>query len=188
MSILKLNLIVVTLVLTLTAGFVLVLLIPGLETLEQRREALDKEIAEVQGKQQMVGNVSDLYASILKMDEEMSDFRKRLPAERRFGEFVNDVCESLMDRGINDYFPQQKPARYLDGTKLPDQLKRARNTVILPVSFSFETDFNTLFEFLKCIDSLPRLSHVESMQVVNEETQPGRISVEMVLHTYNNPD
>ena len=188
MSILKLNLIVIAVVMVLTVGFVFVLLIPGLEDLRQRRKVLDQEIVRVQGKQQMVGNVSDLYASILEMDEEMSDFRKRLPAERRFGDFVNDVCENLMDRGINDYFPQQRPAKHLDGTRLPGFLKAARNTVILPVSLSFETDFNTLFEFLEGIDLLPRLSHVESMQVVNAETQPGRISVEMVLHTYNNPD
>lgn len=187
-SILKLNLIVVAVVLAMTAGFVLGLLIPGMEDLEERRAKLAEEVARVQSKQKEVGNVSELYASIVEMDEKTHDFRKRLPAERRFGEFINDVCETLRSCNINDYFPQQKAAKRLDAAKLPASLQRAAGTVILPVSISFETRFTTTFEFLKGVGSLPRLSRVTSLKLVNSENRPGRVSVEMMLDTYHHPD
>jgi len=187
-STLRLNLIVMVVVIVLATGFVFGLLIPRQKELDHRRGELADKVAAVQSEQRKVGNISDLYESILEMDGKTRDFRMRLPEERRLSEFVNEVCGNLREHDINDYFPQQKPARRLEETRLPDTLQLARGIVVLPVSFTFETGFTTLFDALNGIESLPRLSHVESMKLVNDETQPGRLNVELVLHTYYQPN
>ncbi|MBN2560683.1 MAG: type 4a pilus biogenesis protein PilO [Phycisphaerae bacterium] len=188
MNFLKMNLIVVTIVVALTAGFVFGLLIPGSRDIEKVRGEVAEEVAAVRADQQRVGNVSELYASIMEMDERMRDFRKRLPADRQFGEFLNDLSENLKKSDINDYVVQPRRALRLDETRLPETLQLAKGTIILPVRLSFETSFTKLFEFLKNVEALPRLFHVEDVKVVNDEVQPGEVRVEILLHTYHYPE
>ena len=187
MSTMKLNLIIVGVVVTLTAGFAAGLLIPGVRDLDQARQEVADKLAVVQTEQQQVGNVSELYSSILQMDVQLTDFRKRLPEDRQFGEFLNDLSENLKRNQIDEYIVQPRPARPLDETKLPADRKLAKDTVILPVSVAFETSFTKLFEFLKSMEAMPRLYHVESLKVVNDEQRPGTVKVELGLQTYHRP-
>ena len=187
MTTLKLNVTVVAIVLVLTSAFVFGLLMPGVGRLREARAELAEKVTKVETDQQQVGDASDLYASILQMDEKTRDFRKRLPAERQFGEFLNDLSDNLEASGIEDYSVQPRPAQVLDQTKLPASLKLTEGTVLLPVVVSFEGDFGGLFEFLRGIESLPRLSHVETLRLVNDEKRPGRVAVELTLCTYHHP-
>lgn len=187
MSIFKLNLIAVGVVVALTAGFAFGLLVPGVRRLDHTRQNLTQQAAAVETDQQTVGNVSDVYAAILRINEQMADFQKRLPQDRQFGEFLNEISDHLKKSDIQEYSVQPRPARQVEETKLPEELKLAKGTVILPVSLSFETSFTKLFEFLKSLQAMPRLFHVESMSLLNDETQPGRVRVEMVLQTYHRP-
>lgn len=188
MSIVRLNLIVIGAVVAVTSSFACGLLIPGMGALAQARADLSRKIATVRADQEKVGSVSDLYASIMDMDEQMWDFRKRLPAERQFGEFLNELSENLRKSGIDDYLVQPRPGRPLDGTKLPASMKLAKGTIILPVSVSFRGSFEALFDFLKKMESLSRLSHVANLKMVNDENGPGRVGVEVVFHTYHQPE
>jgi Tfp pilus assembly protein PilO len=187
MSIVKLNLIVVGIVVALTAGFAFGLLVPGLKRLDRVYQDMSQKAAAVEEEQKQAGNVSDVYASILRINEQMADFHKRLPQDRQFGEFLNELSDHLKKGDITEYSVQPRPARQVDQTKLPKELDLAKGTVILPVSLSFETSFTRLFEFLQSLQAIPRLFHVESMSVFNDETQPGRVRVEMVLQTYHRP-
>ncbi len=187
MTNLRLNVTVVAIVLVLTSAFVFGLFMPGMGRLREARAELAEKVAKVKTDQQQVGDVSDLYASILHMDEKTRDFRKRLPAERQFGEFLNDLSDNLETSGIEDYSVQPRSAQVLDQAKLPASLKLAEGTILLPVVVSFESDFDDLFKFLRGVESLPRLSHVEMLKLVNDEERPGRVAVEVTLCTYHHP-
>jgi Tfp pilus assembly protein PilO len=188
MSTLKINLLVMAVALVLSAGFVFGLLVPGLTELKQCHAEIATLQSDVRKDQKKLGDVSRLYASILEMDDEMRDFRAQLPVERRFGQFLNDLSENLEACSISNYVVQPKPARKVEGEDLPDEFKLAEGTRILEVSISFSGGFDQLFNFLDGISSLPRLSHVESMKVVNDEKHPGRVDVEMIVHAYHQPD
>jgi Tfp pilus assembly protein PilO len=184
----KLNLVVVGVVLALTAGFAFGLLLPGWKKLNVVQHDLALKLAAVEADQQKTGNVSDLYASILRINEQMSDFRKRLPQDRQFGDFLNELSEHLKGTDIQQYNVQPKAARPVDEAKLPKDLQLAKGVVVLPVSLSFETDFLRLFDFLKNLHTLGRVFHVESLSATGTETRPGEVRVEMVLQTYHRPD
>jgi Tfp pilus assembly protein PilO len=187
-SVLKLNLIVIAVVVAMTGAFVFSLLKPGLSMFEQRRADLAHEIAMAEAAQRKLGNVGDLYASLMEMDEKVADFRKRLPAERQFGEFLNGISENLKRSRINGYSVQPGPAVHLDESRLEASMPLAKGAIVLPVSISFEGRFTKLFGFLERMAAMPRLSHVASISVANDESQPGQMSVEMTLHTYYQPD
>lgn len=188
MNVVGLNLLVIAIVLALTGAFGFGLLRPGSRELQACHGRLAAQAQELQAAQQQVGNVSDLYASILTLDEAMHDFRVRLPADRNFGEYLSDVAESLKASRITNYVVQPTPARRVTAEKLPPELSQADGTIILPVSVAFHGGFAQLFDFLDKMETLPRLSHVEHLKIVSDEKRPGDVSVEMVLHTYHRAD
>lgn len=187
MTAVRLNLVVVGTVVVVTAGFAVGLLIPGLRELDRARAEVTGKVSAVQAQQQQVGNVSELYGTIQEMDRQLADFRTRLPEDRQFGEFLNELSENLKRNQIEEYVVQPRLARFLDESKLPADLALAKGTIVLPVNVSFETSFTRLFDFLKGMQAVPRLHHVESMSVVNDEQQPGLIRVEIELLTYHRP-
>jgi len=188
MTIRKLNIIVIATVVVLTGAFVGVLLMPGAKELKRRREELAQQMRAVRDEQQRIGNVSEIYAAILEMDHRLADYQQRLPPERQFGEFLQSLSDRLKMAGIDQNMVMQKPEQGLDDSKLPASLKSAHGTGILPVQVSFDSTFNQLFDFLKSVEMMPRLSHVESLSVANDEASPGRVHADITLHTYYRPD
>ncbi len=184
MSLLKLNLIAVAVVVILTAAFAFGLLMPGMKELQASQAGIVSKAEEVSTRQEIVGDVSDLYASILALDEEMHDFQEHLPSDRRLGEFLRDVSNNLQACGVTNYIVQPRPALQVEVEKLPAHLKEAAWTTILPVQVSFRSDFGRVFEFIGKMEAIPRLSHVEALSLVNDEQKPGTVQVEMMLHTY----
>ncbi len=183
----KLNIAAIAVVLGLTAAFSLGLLVPGLEKLKEARAEVAVEAQKVKADQQKVGDVSKLFASIMELDEQMQDFRNRLPADRDFGEFLRDLSNSLLETGVQNYAVQPRPPRDVDPTRLPPALVQTQGTTILPVSISFDSGFHAVFEFLTRIEEMPRLTHVETISLVNDERNPGNVKVEIMLHTYHHP-
>jgi len=187
MSTRKLNLIVLICGVVLTAGFVFGLLAPGIRESRRRQVSLHEKLREVAAEQQQVGNVSELYASIVELDEKLRGHRRRLPTERQFGAFLSSLSDTLKSVGVDQYVVQPRPEQQLDEARLPDRLKILRGIMILPVRVSFEGTFSQVFDFLKAVEELPRLSQLESMKLVNDQTGAGRLRAEILLHSYHRP-
>jgi len=180
----KLNLVVVLAVCVVTAAFGLALVRPGLAELKACEDQVAAEQTKVQQTQDELGSISGLYASILRLDEEVRDFRLRLPAERRFGEFLSELSQCLEESAVTDYAVQPKPVLAVVDPNLPASLRLAAGSNILPVNVSFRGTFSQVFTFLSNVESLPRLVRVESFRLVNDENRPGKVKVDMTLHTY----
>lgn len=144
MSTAKMNLAVLVTVLALTAGFVFGLLVPGIGQLKSKRAEIDYALAEVSSDQMRVGDIGDVYRQIVELDREMSDYREKLPSDRRFGEFLSNLSDSLKEVRIDDYVVQPRNARRLEADSLPRELKLTAGTTILAVNIKFNTDFERL--------------------------------------------
>ncbi len=188
MSLLKINLAVLLTVLASTTAFAFGLLLPGLDELHHKERQIESALVKVRAVQSAVGDVSELYSSILDLNEEMCNFRKKLPAEREFGEFLNALAQCLEESGIGDYNVQPRQAETLSAAALPERLMRAAGTTILPVSVSFEARFGDVFDFLGCIESLDRIVHLHSVELANSAENPGWIRADLVLQTYHRPE
>lgn len=187
MSMFKLNLVIIAVVLVVTAAFTWGMLLPGLEELRERREGISARLDEVEQTQHSVGDVGSLYASIQSLNEEMQDFREQLPTDRRFGEFLNDLSGCLEQSKVADYAIQPMPSMVVALEQLPEDLKLAEGTVILPVRVLFDSSFERVFDFLSRMELLKRLHHIENLQLVNDESRPGHVRIEMELHAYHQP-
>ena len=187
MSTAKMNIVVLLAVLGLTSGFVFGVLVPGFGRLKTKHAEIEAAAAQVKSDQGQVGNIGDIYKSILELDKETSDYRVKLPSDRRFGEFLNSLSDSLKKVQIDDYIVQLRDARRLEAESLPSQLKLAAGTTILAVDVKFETNFETLFELLLVIEKLPRVTQVEKLQLALLDEQSNEIHVDLLLHTYFHP-
>jgi len=185
---LRMNIGVVALVLVSTGAFAWGLLIPGEKKLRKQYDQIDTELEQVARLQLEVGSVGDLYASILALDREVSGFRQQLPAERKLGEFLSDLSRCMESSGIVDFSIQPRPVIEVDPERLPDDFKLAKGTAILPVQLNFEGSFANVFQFLDCVESLQRVSHLETMNMDNHESTPGHLTVKLELHVYYHPE
>lgn len=183
----RMNIAVVAIVAVLATAFGLGALRPGLTQLKAQRQKLDAEALKVREEQSSIGDISELYASIVDLDQQMEDFRHRLPMDREFGEFLNALAENIKKSGIEDYIVEPRSPRTIDETKLPEDLFIVKGTTVLPVRVAFDCSFGPALEFLNQMEELKRLTHVESLRMVNQADQPGKVSVEIILHTYCNP-
>ncbi|MBI5765118.1 MAG: type 4a pilus biogenesis protein PilO [Planctomycetes bacterium] len=188
MTLKKLNLTVAGSAIGATAIFLGALVIPGTKKLNAQRTAVKEQLIAVQQEQQAIGNVADVYASLVELTNRNRDFRKKLPVERQFGEFLQALSDTMNRHGIEEGAVQQKAELQVDATALPTHLALIKGTGILPVEVGFDATFQQLFDFLSGVQALPRLSHVESLKITNDEQSPGRIHAELVLHTYYRPD
>lgn len=187
MNMFKLNLVIIAVVLAATAAFTWGLLFPGLEELRERQDRISAGLEGIEQTQRWVGDVGALYASIQSLNDEMRYFREQLPTDRRFGEFLNDLSKCLGQSEIADYAIQPISSMTVVSEQLPPDLKLAEGTVILPVRVLFESGFENVFGFLSRVESLKRLCHVEDLKLVNDESRPGHVRIEMELHAYYQP-
>src|SRR5262245_50370743 len=161
MSPVKLNVIIISVVLGICAIFSFCFMLPGTKSLSAKEKEVSGEIEQVRNKQIELGNVSELYSSIQEMDQQMKDFREKLPPDKAFGEFLRDVSENLKKEGIDDFVVQPRQPLRIDETHLPPAFDAVKGTVILPVGLQFETSFEKVFSFLASMDELTRISNVE---------------------------
>jgi len=181
----RLNIITILVVLLMSSGFVFGLLMPGARQMQNLREAIAAEQQGVAMRQAEVGDISGLYQQLVELSDDVSTFRERLPADRRLGEFLNNLSDAMSQTGITDFHVQPLPATRVSSEDLPPRLKLAEGTGILPVQIGFRADFQKAFELLGAIELLPRLAYVERLDVEAEDELTGRLSVTMVVQAFH---
>lgn len=182
----KLNLAAIGAVLVLAATFALGFLRPGLRRLASTQDLVVEKLSAVRDKQQSLGDVSQLYASIVEQDLQMHDIHAQLPARRRFGEFLRDLSNYLEENGIADFLVEPQLPQPIDDQNVPTSLRFVSGTHVLPVQLSFDCSAEQLVAFLDAVESLSRLSQVDKLLVKNHDSDPGRVSVELTITAYQN--
>lgn len=185
MSAKRLNVITVLIVLGMSSGFVFGVLMPGVRQVRDMRAAIAAEQQAVVLRQAEVGDISGLYQRLMTLSEDMSTFRERLPSDRRTGEFLNDLSDAMSELGISDFHVQSLPATRVVSDSLPDRLRLANGTGVLPVQISFRSDFQRAFKLLNAIEVLPRLAYVERMEVEAEGELTGQLTIRLVVQAFH---
>ncbi|MCA9254210.1 MAG: type 4a pilus biogenesis protein PilO [Phycisphaerales bacterium] len=185
MSSKKLNVITISIVAVAGLGFTFGLLLPGNRRLREMRDSISAEQLAVSTQQFQVGDISGLYKELLSLSDEVSTFRRRLPSDRRLGEFLNEVSDAMSRTGIADFNVQPLPAARVSGENLPERLRLAEGTGVLPVQIVFRSSFEKAFELLDAIEVLPRLAYVERFQVEAVDESGRELNVTMVVQAFH---
>ncbi|MCB9858094.1 MAG: type 4a pilus biogenesis protein PilO [Phycisphaerales bacterium] len=185
MSSKRLNVITISVVVVAVLGFTFGLLLPGNRRLEELQNSIAAEQLAVAIKQAEVGDISGLYKDLVTLSDDVRTFRERLPTDRRLGEFLNELSDAMSKKGISDFNVQPLPATRVASDDLPERLRLANGTGVLPVQIAFRSDFKHAFELLDAIEVLPRLAYVERFQVEAVDELSGELNVTMVVQAFH---
>jgi len=189
MSTTRLNLMFVVIVLALTGAFAAGLLVPGLRNLDHARTDLLDATSRARAAQDACGNEVQLVQEIDALDQALLKSRERVPPERCFGEFLNDLAELSRELGVKNVDLRPLPEHPLGPA--PDNASKdaaGPTAFVLPVRIRMTCSFQTAYEFLSRRSQMRRLNRVAAIRIDAMDMRPPRVVMSVLLETYYYPD
>lgn len=188
MSPMRLNILFIAIVTTLTGAFTAGILLPGLRELGNARKEVTAAADRTRQAQVSAGEESAVYQAILNLEKELADSRRHVPAERQFGEFLNDVSEALRSLGVANYELHPLTERPLAPTDGVAEVPGRSHAFVLPVRVKIHCSFKTAFDFLERLGNMPRLTRVAAIEIDGANSRVPRVEVRMLIETYYCPE
>lgn len=188
MSPMRLNILFVVIVTILTGGFTAGVLLPGLRELGNARKEVTDAADRTRQAQVSAGEESAVYQAILDLENELAESRRHIPAERQFGEFLNDVSEALRSLEVADYELRPLTERPLAAEEGPIRDAGKSRAYVLPVRVKIRCSFKTAFDFLERLGAMGRLTRVAAMKIESAGSRVPRVEVQMLIETYYCPE
>ncbi|MBN2584339.1 MAG: type 4a pilus biogenesis protein PilO [Planctomycetes bacterium] len=167
--------ITVVVALVMVASFVAVFYIPNARKLGAAETSLKEAEADLQEKLMRSKDLPVLRDEVRAMEVGYQRDLARIPAEPRTPEFLEAVTAIMKeaDIGQREVLPQAPRVR----TEYVEQ----------PISISFEAPFDAAHEVLTRIETMDRITRVESLEMVSTPEAEGDVRVKLsVVVFYNN--
>jgi Tfp pilus assembly protein PilO len=135
------------------------------EAIRDRRDQLVKL-------QRVARRIDDLQEEIKRLEDALAFFEDRLPQEREIEVILREVWVTAEARSL--------AARSIRTMKV----EAAARYNAQPISLTLEGPFAGFYEFLLCLEQLPRITKVREMQIQKSPTEPGAVLVDMVVDIF----
>jgi len=135
------------------------------EAIRDRRDQLVKL-------QRVASRINDLEKEIGRLEDALAFFEDRLPQEREIEVILREVWVTAEARSL--------AARSIRTLKA----ETASRYNAQPISMTLEGPFAGFYEFLLCLEQLPRITKVREMQIQKSPTERGAVLVDMVVDIY----
>ncbi len=142
----------------------------------QRRNALREEIATKIGLLETnQGRAQGLNTLALEVDHlriKLERFNKILPKTPGLGEFINDTAQ------ISNQFAIRKLMHQ------PGMMRRVDLYGEIPIVMSFEGESSNVFNFVRQLEEMQRLTRVKSLTVKCKDGKLGQVDVNLAMNIY----
>jgi len=135
------------------------------EAIRDRRDQLVKL-------QRVARRINDLQEEIKRLEDALAFFEDRLPQQREIDVILREVWVTAEARSL--------AARTIRTLKV----ETASRYNAQPISLTLEGPFAGFYEFLLCLEQLPRITKVREMQIQKSPTEPGAVLVDMVVDIF----
>ena len=135
------------------------------EAIRDRRDQLVKL-------QRVARRINDLEEEIKRLEDALAFFEDRLPQQREIDVILREVWVTAEARSL--------AARTIRTLKV----ETASRYNAQPISLTLEGPFAGFYEFLLCLEQLPRITKVREMQIQKSPTEPGAVLVDMVVDIF----
>ena len=157
---------------TMVGGFLLF----GFRPASQRQGHLKSELVsrshQLEQNQARAQNLPILAMEVDRLRLKLERFNKKLPKTTELGEFIRDLTQ----------VSQQYTVRKL--VHQPGTVKRQDLYGEIPITMSFEADFQNVFSFLRQLEDMPRLIRVKNLSVKCKDPKLGHVDVNMAMNSY----
>lgn len=146
--------------------------VPALRQTEADRVAIQDRRAQLVKLQRVAARITDLKKEVERLEEALTFFEDRLPAEREIDVILREVwliaeSKSLTPRSVR--------------TSVPEPMPRYNSQ---PITLSLEGPFESFYEFLLGLERLPRLTKVRQMQVTKSPMTEGIVQVNLLMDIF----
>ena len=135
------------------------------EAIRERRDQLVKL-------QRVASRINDLQKEVQRLENALAFFEDRLPQQREIDVILREVWVTAEARSL--------AARSIRTLKA----EKASRYNAQPISLTLEGPFAGFYEFLLCLEQLPRITKVREMQIQKSPTEPGAVLVDMVVDIF----
>ena len=171
--------ILLTIAVGITAGFYFLLFAPQQRKLSGLRASLEALEDQLDRQTLNLAELPEVEAQLQRINELLADYRTRIPETAEVGNFVEEVSAIAERLGLRHR------------NVVPLAPERYGAVTALPIRISFEARFPALFDFLREIESLPRVARVTGLVVERPqaEEQPvdyveGEFTTELTMQVF----
>lgn len=130
---------------------------------------LQSNLSQVQAK---TANLPNMELSVENLRLRLERFNKQLPQQREMGSFHNDIATLMQQSNLKR--PNTKPGSARQSALFSE----------MPITLSFEGDFQAVCDFLKKVEEMQRLTCVRSISIRATDAERGVVAVQMVMSIF----
>ena len=104
--------------------------------------------------------------------QRLDSMEERVPQADQLGSFLEQLSEVAAD------------AELINANVVPQPPYVAKGLGILPIKMDFESDFLSLFAFLRNVESLPRAVRIADLRAARVQEGVDRLEIEMTLQVF----
>ena len=159
-------------IVVVTVAVVFVVIRPLGQRVAADQEAIRDRRDQLVQLQRVARRIDDLQEEIKRLEGALAFFEDRLPQEREIEVILREVWVTAEARSL--------AARTIRTLKA----ETAARYNAQPISLTLEGPFAGFYEFLLCLEQLPRITKVREMQIQKSPTEPGAVLVDMVVDIF----
>jgi Tfp pilus assembly protein PilO len=158
------------------ASLFLLFFVVGYRPANQRLLLLRQEIAarsrRLETNQSQASKLPGLASEVIKLEAKLQRNNKKLPKTPEFGEFIRELTQASQQCSLRKLVHQ------------PGIVRRLELYGEVPITMNFEGDFNNVFNFLRQMEEMQRLTRVKSLTVKCKDPKLGNVDVNMAMNIY----
>jgi Tfp pilus assembly protein PilO len=145
---------------------------PATVRLDQLKAEIADRSRQLEQNQGRAQNLPILALEVDRLRTKLERFNKKLPKTPELGEFILDLTRHSEKSAVRKLVHQPGTVRKLD---LYGEI---------PITMSFEGDFQNVFDFLRKLEEMPRLTRVRNLSVRCRDGKAGLVDVNMAMNIY----
>ena len=161
-----------TVMLALTAAFLIFGFLPGNRRQRDLRAQIADKTRELDTNQARANNLLNLAKDVERLQLKLERQNKQLPRTAELGEFIGALTPARQQYQIRKFVHQV-------GT-----IKKQDLFGEVPITMTFEGDFLNVFGFLRELEGMQRLTRVKTLSVRCKDPRTGQVDVSMAMNIY----
>lgn len=144
---------------------------PQMQRISQTVADVNQQQTEELASAELVHLIAELEAEVAKLSETSANFDERVPQGEQLGAFLEELARAASSHDLQA------------GDIQPGKPVRSKDVVALPITFRVQGPFREVFDFVKAIEGMERLTLVERFTTELDKNS-GDVSAELRVKVY----
>ena len=159
----------------LMVGIIVLFFFSGFRPARVRQRQLQAETAsctrELETSGTRAANFQMIAGEVKRLENQLLKFNKRLPRTMELPEFIQEMTRASQQCNLKPVFH-------------PQAVKRLELYSEVPITMTFSGDFTGVFNFLRQMEGMQRLTRVKTLSLKARDAKLGHVEANLVMNIY----